>query len=141
MTFTSDEFNYTLQLRKGELLIETLSKFVTDKKLKGGWVIGLGGLAWAELGFYDTNAQAYLWTRFDEPLELLNITGNISCMDSKPWLHLHATVSDASQYARGGHIREAEVSGTVEILIHKWDDQKGFKRFDDEATGLKLLDL
>jgi predicted DNA-binding protein with PD1-like motif len=141
MTFAYDEFNYTLQLKKGELLIETLTKFVNEKELKGGWVLGLGGLAWAELGFYDTTAQAYLWTRFDEPLELLNITGNISINDSKPFLHLHATVSDASQYARGGHVKEAEVSGTAEIFIHLWDDKKGFKRSDDKATGLKLLDL
>lgn len=141
MTFAYDEFNYTLRLEKGELLIESLTRFIKDKNLKGGWIIGIGGLAWAELGFYDLNAQAYLWTRFDEPLELLNITGNIAWERKEPFLHLHATVSDASQYARGGHVQEAEVSGTVEIFIHMWDDDKGFKRSDDKATGLKLFDL
>ena len=141
MTFTYDEFNYTLRISKGELLIESLTKFIKEKKLTGGWIMGLGGLAWAELGFYDTTAQAYLWTRFDEPLELLQLSGNIAWQDAQPFLHLHATVSDTSQYARGGHVKEAEVSGTCELFIHRWDDDKGLKRSKDSQTGLNLLDL
>lgn len=141
MKHVFDEFNYTLKLKKGELVVENLTKFIKDNQLKGGWVLGLGGLAWAELGFYDLESQEYTWTKFDEPLELTNLTGNIAWSGGEPALHLHATVSDAAMHAHGGHLKEAEVSGTVEIFLHMWDKPEGFKRDKDENTGLNLLNL
>lgn len=141
MTFVYDDFNYTLRLEKGERVVESLLKFVREQELRGGWVLGLGGLAWAELGFYDLNAQEYSWTKLDELLELTNLSGNIAWTDDELVLHLHATVADASLHARGGHLREAEVAGTVEVFIHMWDKDGGFTRGHDDQTGLNLLQL
>ena len=95
---------------------------------------------WAELGFYDLAAQQYNWTKLDELLELTNLTGNIAWQDGEPVLHLHATVSDASMHAYGGHLKEAEVGGTVEVMIHAIVSD-GLTRKLDESTGLNLLDL
>ncbi|MDQ3123123.1 MAG: DNA-binding protein [bacterium] len=141
MKFIKDEFNYTLRLEKGELLVESLTKFVTENKIKGGWVMGLGGLKWAELGFYDLPSQSYTWAKLDEPLELTNLTGNLAWQDEAPLLHLHATVSGSSLHARGGHLKESEVAGTVELFLHFWDGDKGLKRTHDSSTGLALLEL
>lgn len=141
MQYAFDGYNYMLRLEKGEKVVESLTKFIKQQKILGGAVSAIGGLASAELGFYDLTAKAYAWTRFEEPLELLNLSGNIAWLDNKPFLHLHATVSDASQYARGGHLRDAEVNGTVEVFIHLWNDQEGLKRLSDKNTGLNLLQL
>lgn len=141
MKFTQDEFNYTLRFEKGELVVEQLLKFVRDKGIRGGWVVGLGGLAWATLGFYDLSSQQYSWTKLEEPLELTNLTGNIAWQDGEPALHLHATVSDASLHASGGHLQECEAAGTVEVFIHRWLSDDGLRRNRDEKTGLNLLDL
>ena len=135
-----DGYNYLLRLKKGDLLVASLTKFVIEKDIKGGWVMGLGGLAWAELGFYNLQAQAYEWDKLDEALELTSLQGNIAWQDNKPALHLHATVSDASFHARGGHVREAETAGTVELFIHVWNEDK-LMRSRDNQTGLNLLDL
>lgn len=141
MTYSFDEYNYTLRFEKGELVVDQLTRFISDHQIKGGWIVGLGGLSWAELGFYDLNAQEYDWKRFDELLELTNATGNIAWQDDKPVLHLHATISDASFHAHGGHLKEAEAAGTVEIFIHRWLDSSGLNRSSDKGTGLNLLDL
>lgn len=141
MTFTYDEFNYTLKFEKGEAVVAGLLAFVRDQDLRGGWISGLGGLDWAELGFYDLQTQEYTWTKLEEALELTNLTGNIAWQDNEPALHLHATVSDAAMHARGGHLKEAEVAGTVEVFIHMWDKPQGFTRELDEQTGLNLLQL
>lgn len=140
MTYTHDEKQYTLCFKKGEKLIDGLLQFVREQDVRGAWVKGLGGLAGAELGFYDLTAQAYSWTNIDEPLELTNLTGNIAWQDGEPILHLHATVSDASMHTYGGHLKEAEVGGTVEVIIHAVTSA-GLTRKRDEATGLNLLDL
>jgi predicted DNA-binding protein with PD1-like motif len=141
MKFTSDGFNFVLRLDMGEQVVDSIKKFVKDNNIKSGFITGIGGLTWAELGFYDMTAKAYVWSRFEEALELLNVTGSIAWMNKEPILHLHATVSDASQYARGGHLNEASVSGTVEIFIHVLDEDKVLKRYKDKKTGLNLLDL
>src|SRR5690606_8115805 len=141
MQSVSDEFNYTLKLERGELVVENLIQFVRENNLRGGWVLGLGGLAWAEIGFYDLDAQEYSWSKIEETLELTNLTGNIAWNGDEPALHLHATLSDASLRAKAGHLKEAEVGGTVEIFIHMWDKEDGFTRRRDEQTGLNLLNL
>lgn len=141
MNYVYDDFNYTLRIEKGEQVMKTLLGFVREKNIKGAWVLGLGGLMWAELGFYDLNTQEYAWQKFDELLELTNLTGNIAWQDDKPVLHAHVTVSDASFHAHGGHLREAEAAGTVELFIHVWDDEQGLTRQKDDQTGLNLLQL
>lgn len=141
MTYTFDTYNYTLRFERGELVVEQLLAFVRKQNLRGGWIVGLGGLAWAELGFYDLQTREYSWKKIDEPLELTNLTGNIAWQDGKPVLHLHATVSDASFHAQAGHLKEAEAAGTVEIFIHRWLDDKGLARQKDDKTGLNLLQI
>lgn len=140
MTSAFDGYNYVLRLNTGELICKTLVKFAQDNNIKGGFVSGIGGLAWAEIGFYDLTAKAYAWSRFDEPLELLSLNGNLAWKEKEPFLHLHASVSDASQYARGGHLNEAAVGGNTEIFIHMWNN-KDLKRSFDKQTGLYLFDL
>lgn len=141
MTFSFDGYNYTVRLNKGELVAENLLKLVREKDIKGGWLVGLGGLTWAELGFYDLESRSYEWTKLDEPLELTNLTGNIAWENGEPKLHLHANVSDTSLHVRGGHLKEAETNGTVEIFIHRWQKDEGLNRDKDEQTGLSLLSL
>jgi predicted DNA-binding protein with PD1-like motif len=65
--------------------------------------------------------------------------GNITTMDSKPCLHLHATLSDVSYHAFGGPQTSAVVGGTCETFIHIMDDTLG-RRFDTDV-GLNVFDL
>jgi uncharacterized protein len=57
----------------------------------------------------------------------------------EPILHMHATLSDETMQAYGGHIKELQVGATCEILLHRWYDSQGLKRAKDSETGLKLL--
>ncbi len=41
----------------------------------------------------------------------------------------------------GGHVKEIASAGTIEVLIHRWYKEGGLTRFNDEATGLTLLDV
>lgn len=141
MKFVHDTYNFTLKFDFGEELVSGLTEFIKDQELKGGWIVGLGGLTKATLGFYDLDSKEYYWQNFDDLKELINLTGNIAWMDDEPALHLHATVSGTDFAAKSGHLKEAFVAGTVEIFIHKWLDESGLNRSKDDKTGLNLLDL
>jgi predicted DNA-binding protein with PD1-like motif len=140
MKFQYDGFNWLLRLEKGELLVESLTKLIKDENIRGAWVSGLGGVSWAELGFYSLDTKQYKWKKFEQALEITSLQGNIAWSGEELVLHLHGTFSDDNLQAYGGHVKEAEVAGTCEILLHRWY-KPGLERSEDEETGLKLLDL
>jgi len=141
MTYGFDGYNWLVRLEKDELLVENIAKLVKDQKIKGAWVSGLGGAQWAELGFYNLDKQAYEWKRFDQLLEITSLQGNVAWEGEEPVIHLHGTVSDQSMQAFGGHVKELQVAGTCEILLHRLYEPDGLKRAQDPVTGLKLLDF
>ena len=140
MKFRFDGYNHLVRLEKGELLMAELTKLIKEEKITGAWVSGLGAAIWAELGYYDLENKQYKWKRLDQLLEITSLQGNIAWNDSEPVIHIHGTFSDEEHRAIGGHIKELEVGGTCELLLHRWY-QPDLKRRDDPNTGLTLLDL
>ena len=140
MKYRHDGYNWLVRLESGDKLHEQLNTLAVQQKISGAWLSGIGTAAWTELGFYDLSSQKYIWRRFDMPIEITGLHGNLSWDSGQPTLHIHGTFSDAQMQSFGGHVKELEVSGTCEILLHRWY-QQGLERKLDEQTGLKLLDL
>lgn len=140
MTHVFDGSRYIVRLDKGELLVESLTRFVIDKNIRGAWINGLGGVLWAELGFYQLETQDYIWKKFDQLLEITSLQGNVAWSDDKPVLHMHGAFSDLNMQGLGGHVKEAAAAGTCEIIVQLLDD-KELNRTEDPETGLKLLSL
>ncbi len=140
MTFAFDGYNWLVRLNRGELLVENLTKFVREQKIGGTWISGLGAASWAELGFYDLATKQYQWQKIDKPMEILSLQGNVAWEGEEPILHMHGSFGDSQMQAVGGHIKELQVAGTCEVLLHRWY-HGSLTRSTDEQTGLKLLDL
>lgn len=140
MKWRFDGYNWLVRLEKGELLVENLMKLVKQENIRGAWISGLGGAERVELGFYDLPSKTYNWQKFDKLLEITSLQGNVAWDSEEPVLHVHGTFSDENMRAFGGHVKELEVAGTCEILLHRWYEQ-GLSRSQDDKTGLKLLDL
>lgn len=136
-----DGNNYLIKLEKGEELVSSLTGMIKEEQITSGWISGLGGLQSAELGIYSLGDRNYKWQKFDGPLELSGLTGNIAWSSNEPILHMHGTVSGMDLMASMGHLKQAVVAGTVEIFISRlqWHDR--IIRSQDDETGLKLLDL
>lgn len=141
MTYQYDGYNWLVKLKKGELLIESLTKLVQDEHIKGAWVAGLGAAMGAELGYYELETQQYHWKKLEEELEITSLQGNVAWRDGEPVLHIHGTFSRKDMSAVGGHVKELTVGGTCEILLHRWYETDGLSRSLDEETGLTLLDV
>lgn len=133
-----DGYNWLLRLDKGDLLIKELSSLAEAENLQGAWISGLGGALWAELGFYDLDAQKYRWKKLDQLLEITNLQGTVAWQDDRPAIHVHGTFSTPDMKAFGGHVKELEVGGTCEIMLHTWHKGR-LNRGKDTATGLNTL--
>lgn len=140
MTYRFDGFNWLVRLQKGDLLMKSLSQVAKEENMVGAWVMGLGAASWAELGYYDLKDQQYRWKKLDRTLEITSLQGNIGWEGGEPAIHIHGSFSDENMQAFGGHVKELEAAGTVEMLLHRWYSDK-IQRKPDEQTGLKLLDI
>lgn len=140
MRYIHNGYNYVLTFQRGEQLTQTLTDFVKEKNIKASWISGLGGAQWAELGFYDFDKQEYIWKRFDTPLEITALQGNVAWMNGEPALHIHGTFAGSDYQAIGGHVKELEVSVTCELHLHTVFDHQ-LNRSYDTITGANLLDL
>ena len=130
---------YIVRLDKGEELVRSLTKFCADENIKSAVISGIGGALWAELAFYHLDQKAYEFDRIEEPLELSALNGNVSYVNDKPFLHLHATVADMNYHAYAGHLKELAVAGTCEIYIRTFEEP--LERVHNDGVGLKILDL
>lgn len=128
-----------VRVNRGEEIVSSLKKVCEKEQVKSGSISGIGAVGHIVLGLYRVEEQKYHSNTFDGEMELTSLLGNVSEMDGKVYLHLHATAAKADGAVVGGHLNEAVVSGTGEIFIQILDGCIG--RIPDPATGLNLFDF
>ena len=72
-------------------------------------------------------------------LEVLSLSGNVTQLGEKEFVHAHIVLSDEEIRAFGGHLKEATVSVTAEIILRTVNGK--IKREKDIETGLNLWSL
>lgn len=128
-----------IRLFPDEDLFKELERVCKKHEVKTAVVLsGLGQLKNFSLGYFKSKGN-YLLEEFEEPHELLSLTGNISLQDDSYNFHLHATLGDEKKNAIGGHLAEGKVEVTNEIVLLKTDLR--VKRKLEEETGLEGLFL
>lgn len=128
------------RIKMGEDLAEAIKERVEKSGVKAGLLMAMGSLGNATLGYY--KERKYKYIRLEGPLEIASCMGNIAIdEDGETIIHAHMVVADEKGEAFGGHLTKGTTVGaTVELMIIEALDVN-LKRFFDEATNLKLLDL
>jgi predicted DNA-binding protein with PD1-like motif len=75
----------------------------------------------------------------EEQVEVLALTGNVALAKGQPKVHAHVVVGMRDGTAHGGHLIEATVRPTLEVVLV--ESAPHLRRSMDEATGLALIDL
>jgi predicted DNA-binding protein with PD1-like motif len=139
MQFRKTQNGFVLRLMKGEEIIGSLSSFVDEQKIPGGFVFGLGAFRDATLGYFDSAKGEYIKNSFEEDMEFGSLTGSISYVEGRPFIHAHLVASGPDSKAYFGHLFSATISATGEFLIIPSDVR--IERKADPQVGLNLLDL
>lgn len=130
---------FIIRLSIGEEIIACMNKFCADEGVKLATITGIGAAEFATVAVYNVKTKKYAHKSISRALEITALNGNVTTMDGKPYIHLHASFSDEDGGFYGGHLKEALVGATCEIFIkciHGSVD-----RSVDEATGLNLMVL
>ncbi len=128
-----------IRLEKGDDILASIKRFGEANKIGGALFEGIGSLNKAKLGHYDFEAKNYKFDVFNEDLEILSLSGNISTMNNGPVPHAHVTLGKRDFSVIGGHLDEGSVANMVEIGLATLPG-KLLKAHDDEV-GLNLLQL
>ena len=125
-----------VRLDHEEEFYATLYEAVKKTRFSSAVVLsGIGMLMDFELGWFDVENQRYERRDFSGAYELLNLSGNLSLKDGKPFFHLHAVLSKPCEPAIGGHLFSAKVCNTVELFLTK----PGVKLVRAEGTTFRPL--
>ncbi|MFA4916904.1 MAG: PPC domain-containing DNA-binding protein [Syntrophales bacterium] len=125
------------RLRHGADLLGELSEICKKEKIQLGRLEAIGAVQKACIGFYNQEKREYQFITIDQPLEITNLTGNISIKDGNPIVHAHLTLSDSSGKAYGGHLAPGTIVFACECMIESFDGSLLERGFDQE-TGLPL---
>lgn len=127
-----------IRMEKGEDILNTLKRFAETKKIRAAVLEGIGSLNKAKLRHYDFATKEYRFETFQEDLEILTLSGNVSTMNRAPLPHAHITLGRRDFSVIGGHLDESSAN-MIEIGLRQIPGK--LVKVRDEALGLNVLQL
>ena len=127
------------RLDKGEEIHEQLRLIALKEDIKLASVSGLGAVDDVTLGVFVVSEKRYHADRFTGYMEIVSLTGTVNTMDGEYYAHLHMGVSEVGGRMFGGHLTEARVSVTSELVIRIIDGSVDRKHHPD--PGVNLLEF
>ena len=133
------EQRYVLVLATGDAVMEQLQRFAKENDLTASNFTAIGAFSDARIGFFDLRNEDYEAIAINEQVEVLSLVGDITLDNGKPKIHAHVVVGKRDGTAHGGHLLEAHVRPTLEVVLT--ESPATLKRRSDPATGLALIDI
>lgn len=120
-------------------MISGLERFTKEQQLLGSHFTAIGAFSRVTLEFFQRENMEYKKIPVNEQVEVLSLTGNIAIKGDGYKVHAHVVLGRADGSALGGHILEARVWPTLEVVLV--EEPAYLRRTIDEETGLALIDL
>jgi len=129
---------FAIIMDKGDEIPEVLKQFAASHGLAGSSFKAIGALSHAKLGWFNWETKKYEEAaQFDEQLELLSLIGDIALKDGEPQVHAHIVVGRRNGAAYGGHLLEARVRPTCELILT--ESARHLQKHVDPESGLALI--
>jgi predicted DNA-binding protein with PD1-like motif len=134
-----NEQRFVLVFDTGDEVIGGLQKFAAEQSLDASSFTAIGAFERTRLGFFDLEKKEYAPIPIDEQVEVVSMVGDITLDKGKPKIHAHVVVAKRDGTAHGGHLLEARVRPTLELVLV--ESPASLKRKTDPETGLGLISL
>lgn len=129
---------YALIFETGDELASGLRKFAQEQKLQGSSFKAIGALSSVKLGWFSWETKEYeTAVQLEEQVELLSLIGDIAVKDGEPQVHAHVVIGRRDGTAHGGHLLEAKVRPTCEVILT--ESPEHLQKQNDAESGLALI--
>ncbi len=106
-----------VSLQSGDLINKSLTEISVKENISNAWINGIGAIDSVEVGYMDVVNKKYQKRNFNDNYELISLIGNITIKDGVPFVHTHITFSDTEYKVFGGHLFDAKITATGEIIL------------------------
>ena len=129
---------FALVLATGEEVMKAITAFASQQQLRATQFTAIGALSRVVVAYFEWSTKQYRHIAIDEQVEVLSLIGDITLEKEQPKVHAHVVIGKADATAHGGHLVEAYVRPTLEIVLT--ETPRHLQRRFDASTGLNLLD-
>ena len=126
-----------MRIDKGEEVLTQLKAMALKEDIKLASVRALGATNDFTVGVFKVEEKKYYANHFTGDFEIVSLTGTISTMNGEYYAHLHMSAGDEQGRVFGGHLNEAIISATCEMVVEVIDGR--VERTHDADVGLNLF--
>jgi uncharacterized protein len=129
---------FAVILSTGDEVMSEISAFATREKIAAAQITAIGALSDVVLRYFDWEAKKYRDIPVREQVEVASLVGDIALgPDGRPAIHIHIVVGKRDGSAMAGHVGEAHVRPTLEVIVN---ESPGYlQKTHDEESGLALI--
>lgn len=129
---------FAVILETGDEVQACMKTFIDAESIRVAQFTAIGAFSDVELLYFDWESKTYHKTAITEQVEVASLIGDVAKSPSgEPSVHIHVVVGRRDCTALAGHLGQAHVRPTLEILLTESPAHLQ-KRFDQES-GLALV--
>jgi predicted DNA-binding protein with PD1-like motif len=129
---------YAVIFYQGDEAFSGLLEFAEKYHVSSAHFTAIGALNKATLGWFDPQRKMYKKIPINGQHEVIGMSGDIALYQGKPVVHTHMVVGSPDGTTRAGHVLDAYVSPTLEVMVIV--DPIAMKKRLDPETDLTLID-
>ncbi len=131
---------YIVRMDPDDDIIDKLQQWCRAQGIVNASITGIGSVKNPCLAHYRRDTKKFTEQKLTGIYELTALVGNIGLVDgSQPLVHVHATLSDETMQAFGGHLVKGICSATAEIILTPLPTR--FRKDFNNDIGLKIWDF
>lgn len=112
-----DDTHILVRLDVADDVVASLMTVAERENIRLASVQGIGAADHVVMGVYNVATREFKANIMDGALEITSILGTLDTMEGEHYSHLHIALGDEEGRAYGGHLKEATISGTAEIML------------------------
>src|ERR1700732_3517066 len=129
---------FILVFETGDELAKGLLEFAEQEKLSAASFKAGGALSSVRLGWFSWESKQYEPSvTLDEQVELVSLIGDVAVNREKPVVHAHAVIGRKDGTAHGGHLLEAYIRPTCEVVLT--ESPAHLQKYFDPESGLVVI--
>jgi predicted DNA-binding protein with PD1-like motif len=122
---------YAIIFAPGDEIMSGLNEFARKYDVKSAHFTAIGDAQTAKIGWYDKSRKMFKVITISTQSEITSMIGDIAVYNGKPVVHAHINLADSTGAVHGGHLLEAFVSPTLEVMM-TIEPETLYKKLDTE---------
>jgi hypothetical protein len=122
----------------GDEVASGLAQFAAAQQLRASHFTAIGAFRDVTLGYFDWDKKDYKRIPLKEQVEVLSLIGDVALDKGVPKVHAHVVVGMSDGATRGGHLMEAHVRPTLEVILTESSGE--MHKSYDPLSKLDLID-